>query len=79
MSGRDAGKSDPLSTVRSICLAFPEVTERLSHGAPTWFVRGKSTFVTFWTDGHHELDFPHLWLAAPPGAQAELMAAAPHR
>jgi hypothetical protein len=34
--------------VRTICLALPEVTERLSHGAPTWFVRGKSAFVTLW-------------------------------
>ena len=32
--------------MRAICLALPEVTERLSHGAPTWFVRGKSSFVT---------------------------------
>jgi hypothetical protein len=30
--------------LRAICLALPEVTERLSHGAPAWFVRGKSTF-----------------------------------
>jgi hypothetical protein len=71
--------ADPLATVRTICLAFPEVTERLSHGAPTWFVRNKSTFVNFWTNGHHEHDFPHLTLAAPPGAQAELIAASPER
>jgi alkylation response protein AidB-like acyl-CoA dehydrogenase len=32
--------------LREICLAFPEVTERLSHGTPTWFVRGTKTFVT---------------------------------
>jgi hypothetical protein len=70
---------DPLRTVRTICLAFPEVTERPSHGAPTWFVRDKKTFVTFWVDGHHEHEFPHLWLAAPPGSQAELVAAHPGR
>jgi hypothetical protein len=58
---------------------FPEVTERPSHGAPTWFVRGKSTFVTLWQEGHHDHDFPHLWCAAPPGAQEELVAAAPER
>jgi hypothetical protein len=29
--------------MRAICLALPEVTERLSHGAPTWFVRDKSS------------------------------------
>ena len=65
--------------MRAICLPLPEVTERPSHGAPTWFVRGKSSFVTLWADGHHENQFPHLWCAAPPGAQAELTASAPGR
>ena len=31
-----------LQRVRALCLALPEVTERLSHGSPTWFVRGKN-------------------------------------
>ena len=65
--------------LRDICLALPEVTERLSHGAPTWFVGGKKSFVTLWADGHHNDEFPHLWCAAPPGAQAELIAAEPDR
>src|ERR1019366_7153103 len=34
--------ADLAGRVQTICLALPEVTERLSHGAPTWFVRGKS-------------------------------------
>ena len=68
-----------LDRLRAICTAFPEVTERLSHGAPTWFVRGRTTFVTLWTDGHHDVAFPHLWCAAPPGAQQELVAADPAR
>jgi hypothetical protein len=63
--------------LRAICLALPEVTERPSHGAPTWFVRDKSSFVTLWADGHHGNQFPHLWCAAPPGAQAELIASEP--
>src|SRR6185437_14729888 len=65
--------------LRAICLALPEVTERPSHGAPTWFVRDKSAFVTLWADGHHGNQFPHLWCAAPPGAQAELIEAEPER
>lgn len=32
---------DPLAEVREICMALPEVIERPSHGAPTWFVQGK--------------------------------------
>ncbi len=70
--------ADLAGRVSTICLALPEVTERLSHGAPTWFVRGKS-FVTLWARGHHDLDFPHLWCAAPAGAQHELVAAEPGR
>jgi hypothetical protein len=68
-----------LDRLREICLAFPEVTERPSHGAPTWFVRGKSSFATFWEHGHHQHDFPHLWLAAPPGAQEAFVASDPDR
>jgi len=65
--------------MRAICLALPEVTERPSHGAPTWFVRGKRSFATLWQTGHHQHEFPHLWLAAGPGVQAELTAEAPDR
>ena len=65
--------------LRRICLALPEVTERPSHSAPTWYVRDKKSFVTLWAQGHHQNQFPHLWCAAPPGAQAELIAAEPDR
>jgi hypothetical protein len=70
---------DPLTRLRAICLAFPEVTERPSHSAPTWFVRDKSSFVTLWADGHHDNEFPHLWCAAQPGAQEELIETEPRR
>jgi predicted DNA-binding protein (MmcQ/YjbR family) len=65
--------------VRTICLALPEVTERLSHGTPTWFVKDKSAFVTLWAQGHHANDFPHLWCAGLPGAQHELATSEPSR
>ena len=71
--------ADLAGPLRALCLALPEVTERLSHGAPTWFIRGKSSFATLWADGHHDHQFPHLWCAAPPGAQAALTASAPDR
>ena len=71
------GTAPVLDRLRAICLAFPEVTERPSHGAPTWFVRGRSTFVTLWEHGHHDNEFPHLWCAAPAGAQQELIASDP--
>jgi hypothetical protein len=65
--------------LRAICLALPEVTERPSHSAPTWFVQDKKSFVTLWAHGHHNNQFPHLWCAAPPGVQADLIAAEPSR
>lgn len=68
-----------LEIIRRSCLALPEVVERPSHGAPTFFVRGKTSFVMVWPDGHHQHDFAHLWAAAPPGAQEELTEVEPER
>ncbi len=70
---------DHLDRFRAICLALPEVTERPSHGAPTWFVHDRKAFVTLRADGHHGDDFPHAWCAALPGVQEELVAAEPGR
>jgi hypothetical protein len=65
----------PVERLRALCLALPEVTEKISHGEPTWFVR--KTFVTF-ADHHHD-DRLAFWCAAPPGVQEELVAADPER
>jgi hypothetical protein len=67
-------ETDLADRLRAICLALPEVTERPSHGAPTWFVRDRKSFVTLWADGHHDNDFAHLWCAGLPGAQASQIA-----
>jgi hypothetical protein len=69
--------ADPLALLRGLCLAMPEATERLSHGEPAWFVRGRKTFVTY-ADHHHD-DRLAFWCAAPEGAQAALVAADPER
>jgi hypothetical protein len=66
-----------LERLRAICLAFPEASERLSHGEPAWFVRGKRSFVTY-TDHHHG-DRLAFWCAAPAGAQDVFVANAPDR
>lgn len=67
-----------LAEVRAACLALPEVTERLSHGAPTFFVRDKKSFVMFHDDYHGD-GILGIWCAAPPGAQAELVETEPER
>lgn len=69
------GAVTPLERLRALCLALPEVTEKISHGEPTWFVR--KTFVTF-ADHHHD-DRLAFWCAAPPGVQEELVATDPAR
>jgi hypothetical protein len=57
--------------IRSICTGLPGVTERISHGAPAFFA-GRQ-FLMLWPNGHHDHGFPHLWCAAPPGVQDELV------
>ncbi len=66
-----------LRKVRELCLALPEVTERLSHGSPTWFA-GKKTMVMF-LDDHHGDGRLALWVAAPPGAQRDMVEQEPER
>lgn len=70
-------KQDPLEKLRNLCLALPEVTERLSHGEPTWFIRGKKTFANY--ANHHHGDRLAFWCAAPDGAQEVLVARNPDR
>jgi hypothetical protein len=72
-----ADDRDPLTQLRRICLALPEVTERPSHSSPTWFVRGKKTIVSF--VGEHHGRRLAFWCAAPPGAAGELIGEDPDR
>lgn len=69
---------DPVDQVRKRCLALPEVSERLSHGAPTWFVRDKKTLATVWND-HHRDGILGLVCAAPAGVQQQLVDEEPDR
>ena len=57
----------PVDQLRAICLAFPEATEKLSHGEPTWFVRGK--VFAMLDDHHHGADRLAVWLPAALGVQ----------
>ncbi|MEJ7744607.1 MAG: MmcQ/YjbR family DNA-binding protein [Nocardioidaceae bacterium] len=66
-----------VARARRTCLHLPDVEERPSHSAPTFFVRGKKSFASIWVDGHHDNEFPHLWVAAPSGAQEELVGSEP--
>ena len=80
--GAMARKVDPveqaLARTREICLALPEVVERPSHGAPTFFIRDKKSFVMF-HDDHHSDGRLAWWCPAGPGVQAQLVEEEPHR
>ena len=67
-----------LKRTRDVCLGLPEVTERLSHGSPTFFVRDKKSFVMF-HDDHHGDGRLAWWCAAGPGVQVALVDEEPHR
>jgi hypothetical protein len=60
-----------LERLRALCLAQPNVTERLSHGEPAWFVNDKRQFLTL-ADHHHDDRFA-FWAAAPAAAQEILI------
>jgi hypothetical protein len=67
-----------LAKLRDVCLALPETSERLSHGAPTFFVREKRSFLMVLTNHHGDGRFA-IWCAAPEGMQAMLVEADPER
>jgi hypothetical protein len=69
-----AERERTLGRIRRICLALPETSERLGHGAPTFFVRGKRAFVMVLTDHHGDGRFA-IWCAAPTRMQRSLVEA----
>jgi len=61
-----------LAKLREICLALPETSERPSHGAPTFFIREKRSFLMVLTNHHGDGRFA-IWCAAPEGMQKMLV------
>jgi hypothetical protein len=59
-----------------MCLSLPETTERLSHGAPSFFIRDRISFVNY-MDDHHDDGRLALWCACPPGMRDGLVKASP--
>ncbi len=66
---------DHLARVRRICARFPETDEKISHGAPTFFVR-KKVYVMF-TNNHHGDGHIAVWIPAPGGLQEHLIESNP--
>jgi len=66
-----------IERVRRICVALPDVTEKLSHGEPTFFVH-KKVFAMF-SNNHHNDGHIAVVVAAPPGIQGMLIENSPKK
>jgi hypothetical protein len=66
-----------IERVRRICFTFPETTEKISHGEPTWFVR-KKVFAMF-SNNHHNDGHVAVTLPAAIGIQEALIKASPKK
>lgn len=69
--------TDPLEKVRAIIEAWPETSEKLSHGAPTWW-GGRKTFATYHSGGYDD-GKRAVWIKAEDGAQEALVEGDPER
>ena len=68
----DADVTAAAERLRELTADLPEVTERLSHGSTTFFIRGKRT-LAYLTDDHHGDGRLALIYPAAPGVQEELI------
>jgi hypothetical protein len=64
-----------IDRVRRLALSHVGASEKLSHGEPTFFV-AKRAFVMF-ANNHHSDGHTAIWIPAPNGAQAAMIADAP--
>lgn len=70
--------TEALERLRAIAAGLPEISERISHGAPTFFIRGKRVLAHLFDDHHGSGDLA-MWCPASPGVQAELVDQEPDR
>ena len=66
---------DQIKRVRTLCLALPQTSEKLSHGEPTFFA-GQRVFAMC-SNNHHNDGHVAVCIPAEPGAQAALIRSNP--
>jgi len=76
-TGSMALMSDKLARLRASIEKLPETSEKLSHGAPTWW-GGKKTFATYHS-GSYDEGREGVWIKAPEGVQETLVSGDPRR
>ena len=69
----------PLTRLRALCLALPDVHEVESHGEPTFRVRNKTFAMYANANNHHGRGRHAVWCKASPGHQLLMVTAAPER
>jgi uncharacterized protein YdhG (YjbR/CyaY superfamily) len=75
--GHKKGRKGQLDRLRRICGTLPGVSEKLSHGAPTFFVEKDKGMFTVFADNHHEDGHLAVWLPVPEGVQSAMIEDAP--
>ena len=75
--GRKKGREAQLDRVRRICATMPSMSEKLSHGTPTFFVRKDQGVFAMFADNHHDDGRLAVWLPVPEGLQPLLIEDAP--
>jgi hypothetical protein len=68
---------NPIEHLRKICMAMPGVSEKLSHGEPTWWAGGRMFAMT--DNNHHDSGHVAVWCKAPLGYQGTMVEMAPRR
>ncbi len=71
------GGDEQLRRVRRLCDSLPRTTEKLSHGAPTFFA-DKRVYAIF-VNNHHNDGHLAVWLPVLPGSQASLIRSEPRK
>jgi uncharacterized protein YdhG (YjbR/CyaY superfamily) len=75
--GRKKGRESQLERVRRICAMMPSVSEKLSHGTPTFFVQKDNGVFAMFADNHHQDGHLAVWLPALSDLQSALIEEAP--
>ncbi len=71
--------ADPLIRLRTCCLGFPEATEKLAWGEPTFRVKDKLFAMYASATNHHGAGRPGVWIKATPANQDLILREAPDR
>lgn len=75
--GGTKGRDAQLARVRRLCAKLPRVSEKVSHGTPTFFIdKDKGVFAMF-ADNHHQDGHLALWVPVKEGLQPLLIEDAP--